>query len=205
MEAPSKSMGKAHGSSSSPGPTSNELADFIVAVRPFHRLVYLVAFAYTKDPLIAEEIAVKAMSSAFGLWSQRQTADEVKLCLIRTTIAEAARDLKQPDIENCREEIDELLVSQAITASRPVHTLGNHSLRGTLMGAIQELSARTAVTLLLRDAFHFTILQIAGIQGETQQNVRARLGYGRIALCVKLARCVSDCDLAGEASLAATY
>jgi len=155
--------------------------------------------------LIAEEIAVKAMSSAFGLWSQRQTADEVKLCLIRTTIAEAARDLQQPDIENCREEIDELLVSQAITAFRPVPRLRNHALRGTLMGAIQELSAGTAVTLLLRDVFHLTTLQIAGIQGESQEKVRARLAYGRIALCVKVARCVSDCDLAREASFAATY
>jgi len=73
-----------------------------------------------------------------------------------------------------------------------------------LMEAIRELSAGAAITLLLRDVFHLTILEIAALIGESHQKVRARLAYGRIVLCVKLAKCVSDCDLAGEPSLAAT-
>jgi len=208
MEATSKLMGNGEGSSSSPRQASNNLADFIHAVRPYHRLVYLIALAYTKGSLVAEEIAVNAMASAFRLWRQRQGADDLKLCLIRSTLSEARAYLHRnscPDFER-PEEIGDLVMAQSIAACQPIprDATRNDALSSTLMGAIQELSAASAVTLVLRDVFHLATLEIAELIGESQQKVRARLAYGRIALCVKLAKSVSDCDLAGAASLAAT-
>jgi DNA-directed RNA polymerase specialized sigma24 family protein len=176
----------------------------------YHRLVYLVAFAYTKDSLVAEEIAINAMASAFRLSRQRQGDNELKLCLIRITLSEARAYLHRhslPDLEKCPEEIGDLVVAQSITACQPIPRgdIRNGAPCGTLMRAIDELSARAAVTLILRDVFHLATLEIAGLIGESQQKVRAWLAYGRIALCLKLAKSESDCDLAGEASLAATY
>ena len=60
--------------SSSPPTAPEMLADFKAAVRPFHRLVYLVAFAYTKNASLAERVAIDAMASAFEEWS-RQPSD----------------------------------------------------------------------------------------------------------------------------------
>ena len=74
-----------------------------------------------------------------------------------------------------------------------------------LTGALRELTAPTAVTLLLRDAFHLTTLQIADVIGESHQRVQSRLAYGRIALCVKMASRASDRKTSAPVSVAAAY
>lgn len=208
MKAVSTLMRNSQGSSSPP-PGADRFAAFKVAVRPFFLLSYLVSFAYTKDSLVAEDVAVKALASAFRLWKQRQSADELKRCLIRVTLSEARTCLhRHPprDLDNCPQEIGDSFVSQAVAVCRPIPRDAIHpdALRRTLMGTIQRLASGAAVALLLRDVFHLTTLEIAELMGESQQRVRAWLAYGRFALCVELAKSASTHDLAGDASLAAT-
>ena len=191
--------------------TCNSPDDFVQAVRPFHRIVYLIAFACTKDRNSAEIIAVEAMAAAFKLGrGHGQVTEELKLSLIRTALCKAQRYVDRnarPDIEKVREDIGDLVMSQALKEWRPIprSAVREDAVRSSLMRAIQELSANTAVTLLLRDAFHFTPLPIAGLIGVSQQKVRARLAYGRIALCTKLANRESNRDIAGEPSFAVAY
>src|ERR1700757_1937588 len=93
MEATTKLLSKGEDSSSSPRPAPDNLADFMDAVRPYHRLVYLISFTYAKDSLVAEEIAVAAMASAFRLSRQQPGEDELKLRLIRIALSEARKYL----------------------------------------------------------------------------------------------------------------
>src|SRR4051812_30360020 len=207
MEPASKSI-MYEGSSLISKAAPDALADFMVAVRPLQRIVYLVAFATIKDGSVAEDVAVNALSSAFRVWDRRQTGDGLKLCLIRTALSEARNYLHRnsPAVrENYQEDIGSLIVSQPFSVWLPISrdAVRNGTLRGTLMRAIHELSAGAAVTLLLRDVFHLTTVEIATSMEESQQKVRARLAYARIAVCVKLAGSVSDCNVAGKTSLAA--
>jgi len=180
----------------------------MVAVRPLHRLVYLVAYASIKDCLVAEDVAVNVMASAFRMWNRCQPGDELKRCLIRTTLSEARGYLHHSPpgvLEEDREEFGASIVSQSLSACKSISrdAVRDGTLCNTLMLAIHGLSASASVTLLLRDVFHLTTGEIAELMGEPQQKVRARLAYARIVLCVKLAGSVSDCDVAGEATLAA--
>jgi DNA-directed RNA polymerase specialized sigma24 family protein len=209
MEGSSKLMDHGKIRSSSPPTESEMLADFKAAVRPFHRLVYLVAFAYTKNATLAERVAVDAIASAFAEWS-RQPSDlnGFKLYLIRTAISESRAHLEgNAPLDGIREDLDELLAQQGISEWRPIalDPVRNSAICSVLTGALQELTAPTAVTLLLRDAFHFTALQIADVIGESHQRVQARLVYGRIAVCVKLANRASDRKISASASLAVAY
>jgi DNA-directed RNA polymerase specialized sigma24 family protein len=209
MEDSSKLMDPGKVRSSFPPAASEVLADFKAAVRPFHRLVYLVAFAYTKNASTAERVAIDAMTSAFEGWS-RQPGDlnDLKLCLIRTAISESRAHLDgNAALDGIREDLDELLAQQGMSKWPPIvlDPIRNSAIRSHLTGALRELTAPTAVTLLLRDAFHLTTLQIADVIGESHQRVQSRLAYGRIAVCVKVASRASDLKISAPASLAAAY
>jgi DNA-directed RNA polymerase specialized sigma24 family protein len=191
MEGSSKLMdhGKIRPSFS---PAASEmLADFEAAVRPFHRLVYLVAFAYTKDASLAERVAIDTMASAFDGWRwQPRDLNDFKLYLIRTAICESRAHLEgNPVFDGIREDLDELLAKKGISDWRLIalDPVRNSATGSLLTRALQELTAPTAVTLLLRDTFRLTTPQIAEVIGESHQRVQSRLGYGRIAVCVKLA------------------
>jgi DNA-directed RNA polymerase specialized sigma24 family protein len=209
MEGSSKLMDHGKVRCSFPSPASEMLADFKAAVRPFHRLVYLVALAYTKDASLAERVAIDAMTSAFDGWSRRPSdLNDFKLYLIRAAISESRAHLEgNAALDGIREDLDELLAQQGISEWRPIDLdpIRNSAIRSLLTGALQELAAPTAVTLLLRDAFHLTALQIADIIGESHQRVQSRLAYGRIALCVKMASRASDRKTSAPVSLAAAY
>ena len=209
MRGSSKLMDLGKARSSFPPAASEMLADFKASVRPFHRLVYLVAFAYTKNASLAERVAIAAMTSAFEGWS-RQPSDlnDFKPYLIRTTISESRAHLEgNAAFDSIREDLDELLAEQGMSEWRPIalDPIRNGLIRSHLTAALQELTAPTAVTLLLRDAFHLTALQIADVIGESHQRVQARLAYGRIAVCVKLASYASDRKISDPASFAAAY
>ena len=209
MEGSSKPMDHGKVRSSSPPAASEMLADFKDAVRPFHRLVYLVAFAYTKNASRAERVAIDAITSAFKEWSlQPRDLNDLKLCLIRTAISESRSHLDgDATLDGIREDLDELLAEQGMSEWRPIalDPIRNGLIRSHLTAALQELTAPTAVTLLLRDAFHLTALQIADVIGESHQRVQARLAYGRIAVCVKLASYAADRKISDPASFAAAY
>jgi DNA-directed RNA polymerase specialized sigma24 family protein len=194
-----------------PGDAFDSRPEFIEAVRPFHRVLYLVALAYTKDRETAELLAIESMAVAF---KERegipQSPDEFKAHLIQTAISEGGRYLKrdaQSDLKYGREEVGDCFVNETIPLWRsiPNSTVGDDAVRCTAMSAIEELSPLTAVTLFLRDAWHLTPLEISALIGETQQKVQTRLAYGRITLCVKLAGRVASHGFEGEASLAAAY
>src|SRR6516162_1150170 len=111
MEGSSKLMDHRKVRSNSPPADSKMLADFENAVRPFHRLVYLVAFAYTKNAPLAERVAIDAMASAFEGWS-RQPSDlnDLKLYLIRTAISQSRAHVDgNAALDGIREDLDELL------------------------------------------------------------------------------------------------
>jgi DNA-directed RNA polymerase specialized sigma24 family protein len=168
-----------------------------------------VAFAYTKDASLAERVAIDAIAFAFEGWSRHPSdLNEFKLHLIRTAISESRAHLEgNATLEGIREDLNELLAQPGISEWRPIvqDPVRNSSMRGHLTGVLQELTAPTAVTLLLRDAFHLTTMQIADVIGESQQRVQSRLAYGRIAVCVKMASRVSDLKISPPASLAAAY
>jgi DNA-directed RNA polymerase specialized sigma24 family protein len=208
MEGSSKLMDHRKVRSNSPPADSKMLADFENAVRPFHRLVYLVAFAYTKNAPLAERVAIDAMASAFEGWS-RQPSDlnDLKLYLIRTAISQSRAHVDgNAALDGIREDLDELLAQQGMSMPPIVlDPIRNSAIRSHLTGALRELTAPTAVTLLLRDAFHLTTLQIADVIGESHQRVQSRLACGRIALCVKLASRASDRKTSAPVSLAAAF
>jgi DNA-directed RNA polymerase specialized sigma24 family protein len=194
-----------------PDEACDSLADFIEAVRPFRRIVYLVAFAYTKDADAAEFLAVNVLATAFKVGRNHgQNANEFKSRLIRIALSEARNfvSCNSPHVlENGEEEIERLITSQAIAGLRLL-TKGatcNGVLPGTLIKALHELSPDTAVTLLLRDACHFTSLEISTLTGESQQKVQARLAYGRVALCMKLSNGLTDREVTGRQSFAPAY
>jgi DNA-directed RNA polymerase specialized sigma24 family protein len=209
MEATSKLMNDGKGRSSSIPPDSESLSGFVATVRPFHRLVYLVAFACTKSQSVAEHVAVNAMAHAFKQCGQRaQCVDEFKVYLIRTVILEARAHVEvnsTPD--NLPEDIDDLLAQRGINEWRPIalDALTSNDMRSNFTTALWELSTPTAVILLLRDAFHLTTLQIAELTGESHQKVQARLAYARIAACMKLAKCASNHEIPSSATVAAAY
>jgi DNA-directed RNA polymerase specialized sigma24 family protein len=209
MEGGSKLMGHDKVRSSFPPSTSEILADFKAAVHPFHRLVYLVAFAYTKNASLAERVAIDAITSAFKEWSlQPSDLNDLKLYLIRTAISESRAYLEgNATLDGIREDLDELIAQQGMSKWRPIvlDPIQNSAIRSLLTRALRELTAPTAVTLLLRDAFHLTTLQIADVTGESHQRVQSRLAYGRIALCVKMANGASDRKATAPVSLAAAY
>jgi DNA-directed RNA polymerase specialized sigma24 family protein len=209
MEGSSKLMDHGKVRSSFPPAASVVLADFKAALRPFHRLVYLVAFVYARDAALAERVAIDAMASAFEGWS-RQPGDlnDLKLYLIRTAISESRAHLDaNAALDGIREDLDELLAQQRMSKWPPIvlDPIRNSAIRSHLTGALRELTAPTAVTLLLRDAFHLTTSQIADVIGESHQTVQSRLAYGRIALCVKLASRASDRKTSASVSFAAAY
>ena len=208
MRGSSKLMDHRKVRSNSPPADSKMLADFENAVRPFHRLVYLVAFAYTKNAPLAERVAIDAMASAFEGWS-RQPSDlnDLKLYLIRTAISQSRAHVDgNAALDGIREDLDELLAQQGMSMPPIVlDPIRNSAIRSHLTGALRELTAPTAVTLLLRDAFHLTTLQIADVIGESHQRVQSRLACGRIALCVKLASRASDRKTSAPVSLAAAF
>ena len=208
MEGSSKLMDHRKVRSNSPPADSKMLADFENAVRPFHRLVYLVAFAYTKNAPLAERVAIDAMASAFEGWS-RQPSDlnDLKLYLIRTAISQSRAHVDgNAALDGIREDLDELLAQQGMSMPPIVlDPIRNSAIRSHLTGALRELTAPTAVTLLLRDAFHLTTSQIADVIGESHQTVQSRLAYGRIALCVKMASRASDRKTSAPVSLAAAF
>ena len=208
MEGSSKLMDHGKVRSSFPPAASVVLADFKASVRPFHRLVYLVAFAYTKNASLAERVAIAAMTSAFEGWS-RQPSDlnDLKLYLIRTAISQSRAHVDgNAALDGIREDLDELLAQQGMSMPPIVlDPIRNSAIRSHLTGALRELTAPTAVTLLLRDAFHLTTLQIADVIGESHQRVQSRLACGRIALCVKLASRASDRKTSAPVSLAAAF
>jgi DNA-directed RNA polymerase specialized sigma24 family protein len=209
MEGSSKLMDHGTVRSSFPPAAPEVLADFKAAVRPLHRLVYLVAFTYTKNASLAERVAIDAMTSGVEGWSrQLGDLDDLKLYLIRTAISESRAHLDgNAALDGIREDLDELLAQQGMSKWLPIvlDPIRNSAIRSHLTGALRELTAPTAVTVLLRDAFHLTIPQIADAIGESHQRVQARLAYGRIAVCVKLATRASDRKISDPASLAAAY
>lgn len=86
----------------------DKVRDFIEAVGPFHRAVYLIALAYENDAAGAELIAVQAMATAFRTWQGQQMGNELKMFLIGITIAEAQSYLhrnRAAVIRDCREDI----------------------------------------------------------------------------------------------------
>ena len=208
MEGSSKLMDHGKVRSSFPPAASVVLADFKAALRPFHRLVYLVAFVYARDAALAERVAIDAMASAFEGWS-RQPSDlnDLKLYLIRTAISQSRAHVDgNAALDGIREDLDELLAQQGMSMPPIVlDPIRNSAIRSHLTGALRELTAPTAVTLLLRDAFHLTTPQIADVVGESHQRVQSRLAYGRIALCVKLASRASDRKTSASVSFAAAY
>jgi DNA-directed RNA polymerase specialized sigma24 family protein len=195
--------------SSSPRPDRETLADFMAVVRPFQRLVYLVAFACTKSASVAECVAVNVMAHAFQYWSQHPTnIDGLKVHLIRAVMFEARAHIgANSALDSSREVIDDLFCRQGTTEWQPIalDAIQNDAMRSNLTTALQELSAPTAVTLLLRDAFHFSTLKIADLIGESHQRVQARLAYGRIATCIKLAKWASDRENQNSSTFAAAY
>jgi DNA-directed RNA polymerase specialized sigma24 family protein len=208
MEGGSKLMD--HDKVRSSFPLASEmLADFKAAVRPFHRLVYLVALAYTKNASLAERVAIDAITSAFKEWSlQPSDLNDLKLYLIRTAISESRAYFEgNATLDGIREDLDELIAQQGMSKWRPIvlDPIQNRTIHSLLTGALRELTAPTAVTLLLRDAFHLTTLQIADVTGESHQRVQSRLAYGRIALCMKMANGASDRKATAPVSLAAAY
>jgi DNA-directed RNA polymerase specialized sigma24 family protein len=209
MEGSSKLMDHSNVRSSFPPAASELLAKFKAAVRPFHRIVYLVAFIYTKDARLAERAATDVMASAFERWiRQPSELNDLKLYLIRTAISESRAHLEgNAALDDIREDLDELFAQQGMTTWRPIalDSIRNRAIRSHLTGALRELTAPTAVTLLLRDAFHLTTPQIADVIGESHQTVQSRLAYGRIALCVKMASRASDRKTLAPVSLAAAY
>ena len=181
---------------------SDMLADFMEAVRPFHRAVYLVALACTNDATRAELVAVRAMAAAFRTWRRKQIGNELNMFLIGITLSEAQPYLhRAADIEDWKEDIGDALVFQRATEWLPIplHTVHDRSVYDALIGAMQELSANTRLTLIMRDALNLTTVQIAGLLGESLQRIQTRLGYGRIMLCMKLSMPGSDLDLSGQA------
>ena len=182
----------------------DKVRDFIEAIRPFHRAVYLVALAYANDVAAAELIAVQAMAAAFRAWQGEQTGNELKMFLIGITIAEAQSSLRgnrAAVIKDCREDIGDVFGCQSAREWRPILLRARHDRAeyDALIGAMQEFSTNTRLALLMRDALHLTSVQIAGLLGESQQRVQTRLGYGRITLCMKLAIRVSHLDLCSQA------
>jgi DNA-directed RNA polymerase specialized sigma24 family protein len=209
MEGGSKLMDHDTVRYSFPPAASEMLADFNAAVRPFHRPVYQVALAYTKNAALAERVAIDAITSAFKEWSKQPSdLNELKLYLIRTAISESRAYLEgNSRLDGIREDLDELIAQQGMSKWRPIvlDPIQNSAIRSLLSGVLRELTAPTAVTLLLRDAFHLTTLQIADVTGESHQRVQSRLAYGRIALCVKMANGTSDRKTTAPVSLAAAY
>jgi RNA polymerase sigma-70 factor, ECF subfamily len=194
--------------SASPRPDREAPADFMAIVRPFERLVYLVAFACTKNTSVAECVAVNAMAHAFQHWSHPTNIDDFKMNLIKTAIFEArAHREVGPALDSSREDIDDLFCGQGATEWRSIalDAIQNDAIRSNLTTVLQELSTPTAVTLLLRDAFHFSTLKIADLIGESHQRARARLAYGRIVACIKLAKWASDRENRNSSTLAAAY
>jgi DNA-directed RNA polymerase specialized sigma24 family protein len=190
--------------------TAYKLADFLVVVHPFHRLVYWVGFAYTYDSAAAELLSVRTIAAAFKAWRQQPKHDELKLWLIRIALSEARAYFGRnasPVGRTCREEIADLVVAQGTAEWRPVprHAMRDRDVRDALIGAMQELSPATRVILLLRDVFRLTNAQVAAVVGESRQSVQGRLAFGRIALCIKLAKRDSGRDLLGQASVATAH
>src|SRR5215469_14065169 len=122
MESGSKLMDHDKVRSSFPPEASEMLADFKAAVRPFHRLVYLVAFVYTKNASLAERVAIDAITSAFKEWSlQPSDLNDLKLYLIRTAISESRAHLEgNATLDGIREDLDELLAQQGMSEWRPI-------------------------------------------------------------------------------------
>jgi hypothetical protein len=181
----------------------------MAVVLPFQRLVYLVALAYTKSASVAEHVAVSAMAHAFNQWSEHPAnIDDFKVNLIRSVIFEARACVEASSaLDNDRKDPDDLFCRQGTTEWRPIalDAIQNDAIRCNLTATLQELSAATAVTLLLRDAFHLTTPQIADIIEESHQRVQARLAYGRIATCIKLAKGVSDREGRDNSTFAVAY
>lgn len=182
----------------------DKVRDFIEAVGPFHRAVYLIALAYENDAAGAELIAVQAMATAFRTWQGQQMGNELKMFLIGITIAEAQSYLHRNRvavIRDCREDIGDVFVCQSAREWRPIplHARHDRAEYDALIGAMQEFSTNTRLALLMRDALHLRSVQIAGLLGELRQRVQIRLGYGRITLCMKLSMRGSDLDLSGQA------
>jgi DNA-directed RNA polymerase specialized sigma24 family protein len=100
---------------------------FIEAVRPFHRIVYMVAFAGTKSRVAAERIAVEAFSAAFRLWKcEGPEPEELESCLIRIALSEARKYADGKVREDIREDIGDLVISQTFggtaTISKQYHS-----------------------------------------------------------------------------------
>jgi DNA-directed RNA polymerase specialized sigma24 family protein len=209
MEDRSKLTNPGKNTSSAPRPDRDIPADFMAVLRPFQRLAYLVAFACTKSEAVAEHVAVSALAHAFKQWSRHPAnIGDFKVFLIRTVIFEARAHVEANAVlDNDREDIDDLYFQQETSEWRPIapDAIQNDAIRCNLTTALQELSGLTAVTLLLRDAFHLTTLQIGDIIGESLQRAQARLAYGRIAACIKVAKCASGREISNGSTLAAAY
>lgn len=179
-----------------PSRPSDVYDGFIEAVRPFHRVVCMVAFAGTKSRVAAERIAVEAFSAAFKLWKcERPERGELEFSLIRIALSEARKYIEGQMVEDIQEDICDLVMSQTSNGWRPysTDTIPDEVVQSSLMRAIEELSVVAAVTLLLRDAFHLSPLQISRLIGESQPKVKERVAYGRVSICIRLAEAASGC------------
>jgi RNA polymerase sigma-70 factor (ECF subfamily) len=181
------------------GNVSDNLGAFIEAVHPFHRTVYLVALAHTNDAGEAEFIAVQTMATAFRTWQGSRIPGELRLWLVGIALSEAnAHVHKNEDarIDDSTEVLPNGFPLEGITQWRAA-AMSAHDVafRRALREAIRELPTNNRLPLFLRDVLHFTTLETASLLGVPQDTIRHRVAYGRIALCMKLAKHDSSgCD-----------
>ena len=190
------------------GNVSDNLGAFIEAVHPFHRTVYLVALAHTNDAGEAELIVVQTMVTAFRAWQGSQIRDKLRLWLVGIALSEANAHVHKNEyarIDDSTEVLPNDLPLEGITAWRPVAIDSMHdvALRSALMEAIRVLPTNNRVPLFLRDVLHFTTQEAASLLGVPQDTIRRRVAFGRIALCVELAkRDSSGCHVSKQARVA---
>jgi RNA polymerase sigma-70 factor, ECF subfamily len=159
-------------------------------VRPYERLVYLMAVSILKNPADAEEVAQEAVLKAFSNLSSFREESKFSTWLVQITYNEARMRVRK-DRRHIYESIDG--DKQDVTGDywprdfadwRPIPSemLERNQIREALQNAINSLSPAYREVVILRDVENLSIRDTSIILGITEGNVKTRLYRARLLL-----------------------
>ena len=163
---------------------------FVELVRPYERLVYVIAISVLKNPADAEDVAQEAVLKAFTGLSSFRAECKFSTWLVQITYNEARLKLRK-DRRHLYESMDDPMQDpegdhwpRDFADWRPIPSelLERSEARQALQNAINSLSPNYREVVVLRDVQNLSIKDTATVLGITAGSVKTRLHRARLLL-----------------------
>jgi RNA polymerase sigma-70 factor (ECF subfamily) len=169
---------------------AGDTALFYELVRPYERVVFLVAASILGNDADAEEVAQEAILKAFKNLSRFRHEAKFSTWLIQIAMNEARMKLRKDrrhlydSIDSGRLAVDGDYMPADFADWReiPSQALERRELRDALRKALKLLPQKYRTVLVLRDVEHLSIGEAAQILGVSEQNVKTRTSRARLRM-----------------------